>query len=310
MNIYKKTSPDMKVSELKTITKNSWINLVNPTIKEIKEVVSKTNIDEDLLMKMLDEEELPRIEVSGKSTLIVIDIPVKSSNNKYKTYPLGIIISKDNFFVTITLKKANIFDDFLNNKVRNFTTTKRTRFLIQILIRTATTYIRELNNINNDIKSKEKILIKSTGNKQLIDLLNIEKTLVYFITSLKANDVVLEKLAKGSIFNIFEDDLDLLEDASIELKQAIDMSIIYRDILSSITDTYATIVSNNLNIAMKFLAGITIVFSIPTMISSFLGMNVPLGDFSKNEHSFIIISLISTLIAIVIAYLLKKKDML
>ena len=309
MNIYKKTSSEMKMQELKSITKNSWINLINPNIKEIKEVVGKTNIDENLIMKMLDEEELPRIEVSGKSTLIVIDVPIISST-KYKTYPLGIIVSKDNYFVTISLKKTEVLGDFLNDKVRDFTTTKRTRFLIQILIRTAATYIRELKNINQDIQIKEKILIKSTGNKHLIDLLSIEKTLVYFITSLKANDVVLEKLTKGSIFNIFEEDLDLLEDANIEIKQAIDMSIIYRDILSSITDTYATIVSNNLNIVMKFLAGITIVFSIPTMISSFLGMNVPLGDFSKNEYSFIIISFISILIALIIGIWLKKKDML
>ena len=141
-------------------------------------------------------------------------------------------------------------------------------------------------------------------------MLEIEKTLVYFLTSLKANDIVLEKLSKGTILPLYEGDQDLLEDAMIENKQAIEMSRIYRDILNSITDTYETIVSNNMNIAMKFLAAATIVLSIPTMISSFLGMNIPLGDISTNQHAFVIVILISVSIALLIAFILKKKDML
>ena len=141
-------------------------------------------------------------------------------------------------------------------------------------------------------------------------MLEVEKTLVYFITSLKANDLVLDKLYKGSIFQLYEGDKDLLEDAVIENKQAIEMSSIYRDILSSITETYATVVSNNLNNVMKFLAGATIVLSIPTMISSFMGMNVPLGNFATMGEAFIVLMVISAILSIIIAIILKKKNML
>ena len=153
------------------------------------------------------------------------------------------------------------------------------------------------------------MLKKSTENKDLIELLETEKTLVYFMTSLKANDAVLEKLAKGIILPLYEGDLDLIEDTIIENKQAIEMAGIYRDILSSITDTYATIISNNLNIAMKFLAAATIVLSIPTMISSFLGMNVSLGPISDISSAFLIVVLLAVIVSLIVAILLKKKNM-
>lgn len=313
MQIYKTEEVQKKIVKLQEITPDSWIDLENPTAIEIEQVSLQTGIDNNLMNKMLDEEELPRIEVSGDATLIVIDTPYLEdarSKNRYTTYPLGIIISRQNYIVTISLRPNKILDDFRANRVRDFHTAKKTRFSLQILLRTANHYLRVLNHVNTDIAEKEKILSKSTQNKYLIELLEIEKTLVYFITSLKANELVLEKLAKGNILDMYEEDRDLLEDAEIENKQAIEMSTIYRDILSSITDTYATIVSNNLNIAMKFLAGITIVFSIPTMIASFLGMNVPLGVLSKSDMAFVFIALFSFFLALVIAYWLKKKDML
>lgn len=313
LTIYKTYELENTFKEIKEFDVDSWIDLVAPTEEEIREVIEKTQIDGDLIMKMLDEEELPRIEESGNATLVVIDTPFLSDShykNKYKTYPLGIIITKNNYIITISLKKSNLLDDFRSNKVKTFYTAKKTRFLIQILLKTASSYLKVLKQVNLDMTAKEKVLSKSTQNKHLIDLLDIEKTLVYFITSLKANDLVLEKLTKGSVLDMYAEDLDLLEDATIENKQAIEMSTIYRDILSSVTDTYATIVSNNLNIAMKFLAGITIVFSIPTMIASFLGMNVPLGDIGKNDYAFLIIAFLSFLLAILIAVWLKKKDML
>ena len=261
---------------------------------------------------MLDDEERPRVEQSGNAILIVIDTPYLEHNesNNYKTYPLGIIITDNNYVITITSKRLDLLNDFKKNKVKNFRTAKKTRFLIQILLKTANYYLRDLKKIYANIDKTEQILKKSTENKELITLLEIEKTLVYFITSLKANDTVLEKLSKGTMLPLYEGDLDLLEDATIENKQAIEMSTIYRDILSSITDTYANIVSNNLNYIMKFLAGATIVLSIPTMISSFLGMNVPLGSISNYDNAFILILLVSVVISIVVAIILKKKNML
>lgn len=296
MHIYKTDEIERKLLEIQEIAPDCWIDLEKPTPLEIEQVSLQTGIDKDLMNKMLDEEELPRIEVSGEATLIVIDTPFLEddpSKNRYKTYPLGIIISRNNYMVTISLRSSTILEDFRKNIVRDFFTAKKTRFSLQIILRTSNYYLKILNHVNADIANKEKVLSKSTQNKHLIELLEIEKTLVYFITSLKANDLVLEKLAKGNILDMYNEDLDLLEDAGIENKQAIEMSTIYKDILSSITDTYATIVSNNLNIAMKFLAGITIVFSIPTMIASFLGMNVPLGVLANNDFAFILIALFS-----------------
>ncbi len=313
LKVYKTNATDKSIKRIKRISVDSWIDLSTPTSDEIEKVVARTGVDKDLILKMLDDEERPRVEQSGNATLVVIDTPFLEEGDTahvYTTYPLGIIITDNNYVITVSPKKTTILQDFKKDKVKDFRTAKKVRFLIQILLKTSNYYLRALKQVNNDIEKKEQVLKKSTENKDLIDLLEIEKTLVYFITSLKANDLVLEKLSKGTIFPLFENDNDLLEDAIIENKQAIEMSGIYRDILSSITDTYATIVSNNLNIVMKFLAGATIVLSIPTMIYSFLGMNVPLGFLSTSPQSVLIISIGSLVLSIIIAIILKIKNML
>ena len=311
INIY--TTDNNGVNEVNELKKECWINLTNPTIEEIKKVSKETRTDEDLIVKLMDTEELPRIEVGNNATLIVVDTPYVTDTrykHKYNTEPLGIIINNDGYIITVSLRQQLILDDFKENKVKNFDASKKTKFLIQILLRVAGIYQKELMSINDYINKKEKILYKSTDNKELIDLLNVEKTLVYFSTSLKANDVVLEKLSKGNVVTLYEDDNDLMEDAMIENKQAIEMSNIYREILTSMTDTYATIISNNLNDVMKFLAGITIVFSIPTMVASFIGMNVPLGEMGTSNISFVLIIIFSFVLSIIIALILKKKNML
>lgn len=311
LKIYK-TSASGEIEKLKKIVPNSWVNLSNPNSDEIKEVIEKTKIPETLILKVLDYEELPRIETEDKATLIVVDVPYvedRKSKNKYSTIPVG-IITKGNYFLTVCLKETEIFNDFKHNKIKGVDTAKKTRFIIQLLLKIANFYIKYLNLINREIENKEKSLIKSTSNKELLNLMHIQKSLVYFVTSLKANDIILEKLSKGNIINMYEEDLDLLDDAMIESKQGIETANIYREILASMSDTYASIINNNLNGIMKFLAGITIVLSIPTMISSFMGMNVPMGSLSDNPFAFIIILLISLLISIIIALILKKKDML
>lgn len=313
IKIFKNELNDEIVKKIDAIEDNCWINLVNPSPEEIKSVVNELGIEEDLITKVLDEEELPRIEKTDEATLIVVDCPYwidKSVKTNYTTYPLGIIICNDLHVITVSLKDISLLKEFEQGKVKTFYTYKKTRFLIQILLKISSSYLKVLNIVNKDIDVKEKVLYKSTDNKHIVDLLNIEKTLVYFITSLKANELVLEKLSKGNVISMYEEDVEILEDTIIENKQGIEMCSIYKEILSTITDTYATIVSNNLNVAMKFLAGITIVLSIPTMISSFLGMNVSLGWFSTNEYSFLIICSISVLVALLIAWILKRKNML
>ena len=310
IKIYKTTNVENKIKKIKRMSTDSWIDLVNPTRDEINRVSERTLIDKDLITKMLDADELPRIEVDHTGTLIVIDIPLISEDREYITHPLGIIITKSNYIITISTKNMDILNDFKRNIIHDFKRAKKTRFVIQIFIKTISKYLKILKEINKDIDEKEDVLKKSTENKDLIDLLKIEKTLVYFITSLKENAVVLNKLKNGNVITLYEGDADLLDDAIVEMNQAIDMATIYRDILSSITDTYGTIVSNNLNNIMKFLAGMTIVLSIPTIISSFLGMNVKFGNIGISDYSAIIIFFASIVLSIAVAIWLKKKDML
>lgn len=313
IKIFKNELDDSVVKKIDKIEDNCWINLISPTNDEIKMVVDTLKIDEDLITKVLDEEELPRIEKTDNATLVVVDCPYwidRHVKNNYSTYPLGIIICNDSHVITVSLKEFEIVQEFEKGNVKTFYTYKKSRFLIQLLLKTASSYLKVLNIVNDDIRKKEKILYHSTDNKHLVELLDIEKTLVYFITSLKANDVVLEKLSKGNVIYMYEEDFDLLEDTMIENKQGIEMCTIYREILSTITDTYATIVSNNLNVVMKFLAGITIVLSIPTIISSFLGMNVPLGILANSNYAFLGIFIFALLLSLGLAWLLKKKNML
>ena len=310
LKIYKTNSIDKKIKKTKKIVVDCWLELTSPTNDEIDKVVSKTEVDKDLITKMLDVEELPRVEQSNNATLVVVDTPYLDEDHQYTTIPLGIIITDNNYVITVSPKKTNILNAFKQDKVKDFRTAKKTRFLIQILLHTAATYLKVLKQVNSDIEQKEDELKKSTKNKDLVDMLEIEKTLVYFMTSLKANDVVLGKLSKGNMLPLYENDKDLLDDAIIECKQAMEMTAIYKDILSSIKNTYSTIVSNNLNIAMKFLAAATIVLSIPTMISSFLGMNVNLGQLANLENAFPIVIIISLLTSLIVAWILKKKDML
>lgn len=313
IKIYETDNKTLELKEINDFKKNSWIDMENPSYDEISVVSEKTEIDKELLTKLLDEEELPRIEVDGNSTLIVIDTPYITDSNykhKYNTKPLGIIINNNGYFVTISLKRQAVLDDFKEGKVKDFNVSKKSKFIYQILLKTSSAYQKELFSINEYINQKEKTLYKSTSNKELVALLNIEKTLVYFLTSLKANDIVLEKLSKGNIINLYKCDNSLIEDCIIENKQSIEMTSIYREILTSMTDTYATIISNNLNDIMKFLAGITIVFSIPTMVASFIGMNVPLGSIGTSNISFLLIIIFSFILSTIIAIILKKKNML
>ena len=311
LNIYEVSNK--KIENIDSIKEGCWLDLINPSQNEIKEVVEKTGIDKEILLKMLDEEELPRIEKRNEETLIILDTPYLADSNsklKYKTNPLGIIISEKGFLITLSLKEQPFVDYFKNINIENFTLKRKCNLISQIFIMVAGRYQKELTSINEYINNREKVLLKSTNNKELVNLLNIEKTLVYFITSLRANEAALERIAKGNVLAIYKNSEEQITDALIETKQAVETATIYREILSSMTDTYATIISNNLNDIMKFLASITIVCSIPTMVASFIGMNVPLGPIGHGSFSFIIIIIVSIILSLLIAYILRKKNML
>lgn len=310
LRFYKTDQQTKEIVKLEKPEVDCWIDMVAPTDEEITEVLNITKIDADLLTKMRDDDELPRVETSKTATLIVIDVPAVDDDADYVTYPIGIIVTNNNYVITVSPRKTNILHNFRKNLVRDFRTAKKTRFLIQIMNASAAEYLRVLENIYHKIEDREDALQKATKNEDLVDLLMTEKTLVYFTTSLKENTLVLERVNKGVVLPLYEGDLDMLEDAIIENNQAIDMAGIYREIIQSMTETYATIVSNNQNNVMKFLAGITIVLSIPTMISSFLGMNVQFGVIGTDPAAALIILIISFIVSIVTAIILKKKDLL
>lgn len=314
MALYK--TIDDKLIKLDNIEETGvWINLVCPTDHEIEETVSQTGLFPEYLRAALDEEEVSRIEAECNQMLIIIDVPIVKENDSYDTMPLGIVIN-ERFIVTVCLEHNNVIDDFIREQVRNFYTFKKTRFLFQIFFRTAVLYLKYLRLIDRKTNEIERELHQSMKNKELIKLLTLEKSLVYFTTSLHANEKVMEKILRlrgktnteVQLIKMYPDDEELLEDVIVENKQAIEMAHIYSNILSGMMDAFASIISNNLNIVMKFLASITIVLALPTMIASFFGMNVPV-PLGESPNGFLIVLGISVISSIAAVILLLRKNM-
>ena len=313
LKIYNTDVETGNFEEIKEFQKGSWINLVNPSEAEIKRVCESLEIEEDLIRDPLDFEEKARIEVEedDNTILFVVDVPIierHEENEIYSTMPLGMIVVRDDFFITVSLRKNRIIEDFEKRKIKNFQTFKKSRFIFQILYLNSSYYLNHLKQINKETEIAEYILKNSMRNKELLKLLNLEKSLVYFTTSLKSNELVMEKTMRGKIIKLYEDDEDILEDAITENRQAIEMAKIYTDILNGTMDAYASIISNNLNGVMKTLTAITIVLAVPTMISSFWGMNVKL-PFENNPFGFLIMIILAIVTTLLVTWWLKKRDM-
>lgn len=288
-----------------------WIALTNPTATEIFEISERFDIEVDDLRAPLDEEERSRIEVEDTYTLILVDVPtIEERNDKdwYGTIPLGVIVT-DKMIFTICLEDTQVLTRFMEGRVRNFFTYMKTRFILQILYRNASMYLRYLRIIDKKSEQVEEKLHMSTRNQELIELLELEKSLVYFTTSLRSNEVVLEKLLKIDTIKKYPEDTELLEDVIIENKQAMEMANIYSGILSGTMDAFASVISNNLNIVMKFLSIITIVMSIPTIVFSAYGMNVNASGmpFAGSSWGFLIVILFSIVLSCIAAIFLSKK---
>lgn len=312
LSIYNTDLKTNKFEKIKEFRPGSWINLVNPTAEEIETVCSNLKIEDEFIKYPLDYEEQARIDIEDAMTLFVIDVPIIEESKEGKTYstmPLGLIVVRDEFFISVSLKKNRIIEAFEKGRVKEMYTYKKTRFLIQILYLNASYYLNDLKRINKEAENTVNGLKKSMKNQDLIQLLNLENSLVYITTSLKANELVMEKTARGKVLKSYEEDDEILEDAIVENRQAIEMSKIYSEVLNGTMDAYASIISNNLNVVMKFLASMTIVLSLPTLIASIWGMNVPL-PFATNPYGFGIVIGISALVSIVAFIWLKKKDML
>lgn len=313
LKIYNTDIETNNFEEIKEFKKGSWISLTNPSEVEIKKVCESINIQEDFIRDALDFEEKARIdeEEDDNTILFVVDVPIieKTEENQiYTTMPLGMIVVRDDFFITVSLRKNKVIEDFEKRKIKNFQTYKKSRFIFQILYLNSSYYLTHLKQINKETEIAEYILKNSMKNKELLKLLNLEKSLVYFRTSLKSNELVMERTMKGKIIKLYEEDEDILEDAIIENRQAIEMAKIYIDILNGTMDAYASIISNNLNGVMKTLTSITIVLAVPTMISSFWGMNVPV-PFQYNKFGFLIMITLAIVITLLVTWWLKKRDM-
>lgn len=292
------------------IEKDFWVDLLDPNEEERKNLSISLQIEEPDILKTLDKSELPHIEYEENYTFYIINIPYvnhSSSPKKYRAHPFGLFLLQDGF-ITSSLKDHAIRKDIKSYIANQKDYQNPKTFPIFLIGKSVEYFMKCLNEIQADILKMEKTLVHSPSNKDLERMLELKKSLLYFTTSLQGNRTILEKLENNE--NLKSEELDFLKDVGIELRQAMEMTNIYREILENTMETYNSIISNNLNDTMKFLTSITLVISIPTMISSFLGMNVSLGSFGTYPYSFFLIILLSILITIILILILKRKNLL
>ncbi len=317
LQVYKKInkatiSVDPAVVDEKYDFRDHWVHMSNPTDKEIELISRSTGIAEDMIKAALDEEERARVEKDDDTgaLLVVTDIPFTEEDDNHYTYttlPFG-FISTSEVMVTVCLEETSLIDDMLSARfVKDFNLHKRTRFLIQLQYTISKKFLHYLKQIDRASQRVQNVLEKSMKNGELIEMLDLEKSLVYISTSLRSNSVVLDKLPK--MMKFFEEDEDLWEDVVIENKQAIEMSNIYRDILSGTMDAYASIISNNLNVVMKVLTSLTLLVAIPSMIGAFWGMNTGV-PFEDESWGFWVVIGISVVVCLVAGIVLWKKRFL
>jgi len=292
------------------IERHCWVCLTSPTEEELQHVQEALKILPEFLRYPLDEEETPRVELEEDQLLIILRVPDPRHEEgyiRYETIPVGIILTEE-AIVTVCLKENPVFEDFLMaiNRVKSFTLEYPVPFLFHFFFSIANLYLRYLRLIDKLITEYEAELYRSMRNKELLKLLNIEKSLVYFNTALRANDIVLNRLQSGRFLRLQEEDLELLEDVQIENRQAIEMAKIFSDILTGTMDAYASVISNNLNTVMKFLTAVTIVLMLPNLVASIYGMNIklPLQD---SPHAFLILMGFSFVLSAVVVVLFIKK---
>ena len=312
--IMKSTDTGLDELEIDRLEKGCWIDVVAPSEEELQEIAAATKIQMDFLTAPLDEEEKSRIEIEDDQILVLVDIPFLRSNKDYDTLPLGIIIT-ENCITTVCLEPNAVTAEFGAHNTKIFSTFKKTRFLFQILFKSATLYLKYIRIIIRRTDELEKHLRQSMQNSELFNLLDLQKSLTYFSTSLRSNYIVMEKLLRlrsatqsRHLIKLYEEDEDLLEDVIIEYKQAVEMVEMYSHILNSMMEVFASIISNNMNLVMKFLATMTIVLAIPTLVSSMWGMNVPV-PFANNPWGFAIVLTFALGVSGAAAYLLWKRRM-
>ncbi|MDE5946258.1 MAG: magnesium transporter CorA family protein [Oscillospiraceae bacterium] len=300
---------EQKITEINEPVSGCWISVVDPNPQEIKELIDDYGLDSGFVKSSLDDEETSRIEREDNQTLIIVDSPISEvdddRNLSFYTIPIGIIIT-EHYVFTISVKNSRIIDEASSGIIKNITTNLKTRFVLQILLRIITLFLIYLKQIDKISSRAEQELHDAMKNKIIMQLLELEKSLVYFSTSLKANEVTIKKIQRGRVLKLYDEDQDLLDDVLIEIKQAIDMSNIYSSILSRIMDAFSYVISNNLNFVMWRLAVITIIMAIPTIVYSFYGMNTEGLPMAVTWFP----SLLSVILTFIVAFFLftmKKK---
>ena len=315
LEIFKSTeSGHLEKLTLKTLEKGAWINIIDPTPYELKEVSAACNVEPDFLRSALDEEERSHIDVEDDSIMILTNVPVVYEEESYDTLPLSVILTRK-YIITVCLEETPVISSFNERTARLFHTYKKTQFLFEILYRSATFFLRYLRQINKLSEEIEDQLRESMKNNDILRLMELQKGLTYFNAALRANDAVLEKLLRirtgrslEGILDIYEEDEELLEDVIIENKQAREMVDMYSQILSQMADIFSSIIANNQNMVMKFLAAVTIVIAVPTVIASFFGMNVPV-PFEGQGYGFFAVILIATFASCAAVYYFWKNRM-
>lgn len=315
LQIVKSENNTLRELDPASFEKGCWINLMDPSSEELNTVKKLVGLPLDILTAALDEEESSRLEIEDEYLLVIIDVPRKRDNDRYETLPMGIILLPD-VIVTVCLEESDVLTCFNRMTARLFDTGKRTSFLFNILYRSATYFLRYLRQINIRTDEIERHLRQSMKNEELFQLLEMEKSLTYFSAALRTNNMVVDKILRlrnnrkvEHLIKIYEEDEDLLEDALVEYRQAIEMVQMYSEILSGMMDAFASVISNNLNMVMKFLTSMTIILAIPTMFASFWGMNVgvPWLDKAAGFWAVVGISLVATIGS---AYALWRRNML
>jgi magnesium transporter len=243
--------------------------------------------------------------------LIVCRVPCLNeadSDLPYSTVALGILLKRD-LVITICSKPVEVLVAFKEGKSKGFFTFLRERFVMQIFYRTSLLYLKYLKDINNRAGDIEQMLHRSTRNRELIDLLRLEKSLVFFSTSLKANELMMQRLQRNNLSeDIKEKEYELIEDVNIEIRQAIEMAKIYSNILGNMMSAHSSIISNNLNITIRYLTTVTIILSLPILVASIYGMNVPL-PFQENSHAFWIVILFAVMLSLLGVFFFRKKNL-
>ncbi len=291
-----------------TLDEAFWIHLESPSPEEIKKVLTKYDLPEDFITDLQDADENSRLEWEDGSMLIILRVPLyykhRSASVSFATAPLGIVATQDKL-ITVSFYDNEVLTQYLDGKHRAFNITQQS-FLLNINLRTAIYYLKFLKEINRRTTQIENELHQSMRNKELIRLLRMEKSLVFFNTSLKSNEIILERLQRSRWLHNDPDAEDMIDDVIIENKQAIEMANIYSSILSGMMDAFASIISNNLNVVMKFLTSITIILALPTLIASIYGMNVHL-PFQDSSYAFAIVMGLSIALSIILVLVFIRK---